>query len=494
MSTNENHVNFLDMPEDIFYEVFRYLDYSDIYFLVRNVCKTLEHYVHRYIQLGGVFMLVGGGCSFGEVFEKRYSSEIFYAFKRCSSEALYAFKQNVKVASVCSRPVPVLPNPLPTYVIGDLEMHTYIEIASFGTVINGKIIAGYYCKEHWEEKMPVRLWKKVRYRRPSQRSGYRLVPYLFEYDKSKKLWLPILPSESEPISYQKDVTCNLSFCGTEDSIFVRLSINKGGEYGLGEEFDYKIACFRFKNLVEDPIHDIKDSDISQLKYSMRYLESPTQKLETKSHPDVSQLTQFNDELERPSEEFDGTIHECCLTYIGDNEVILLGYEESNEKSMQKLWLRIVKTNEFDVIWGKISFNSVEDVIRKPICFKLQNHIYILESFRGIPNSGTLNLKCGKYDLLEKEYHAFEHILPCPIKSIHAVVTDPGETFAVILGLIEVPDPTDVGGRCHIHKPRLMIFTEKDGFQQKLKDTDLTHFVINAGIGFASSGTALLKIK
>ena len=162
--------------------------------------------------------------------------------------------------------------------------------------------------------------------------------------------------------------------------------------------------------------------------------------------------------------------------------------------MQKLWLRIVKTNEFDVIWGKISFNSVEDVIRKPICFKLQNHIYILESFRGIPNSGTLNLKCGKYDLLEKEYHAFEHILPCPIKSIHAVVTDPGETFAVILGLIEVPDPTDVGGRCHIHKPRLMIFTEKDGFQQKLKDTDLTHFVINAGIGFASSGTALLKIK
>ena len=86
------------------------------------------------------------------------------------------------------------------------------------------------------------------------------------------------------------------------------------------------------------------------------------------------------------------------------------------------------------------------------------------------------------------------MLPCLVKSIHAVVTDPEETFAVILGLIEVPDPTDVGGRCHIHKPRLMLFTEKDGFQQKLKDTDLTHFVINAGIGFASSGTALLKIK
>ena len=132
--------------------------------------------------------------------------------KRRSSEVLYAFKQNGKVVSIVSKACPVLPHPLTSYSIEDIQIETYMEIASFGRIIDGKIIAGYYCKEHWQEQMPVTMWKKVRYRRPSKRSGYRLVPYLYEFDRSKTKWLPILPSSTQPLSYRLDISCDLSFC------------------------------------------------------------------------------------------------------------------------------------------------------------------------------------------------------------------------------------------------------------------------------------------
>ena len=73
-------------------------------------------------------MLVGGGCSFGMIFEKRRSSEV-----------LYAFKQNGKVVSIVSKACPVLPHPLTSYSIEDIQIETYMEIASFGRIIDGKI-------------------------------------------------------------------------------------------------------------------------------------------------------------------------------------------------------------------------------------------------------------------------------------------------------------------------------------------------------------------
>ena len=251
----EKLIAFLDLFEDVFYEVFRFLRADDLYFSVRNVCTKLRYFVDSYVNLGGVFMLVGGGCRFGEVSERRHSSEI-----------LYIFKQNGKVVSLCSKTAPALPQPLSSYVIDELQIHTCMEISFFGAVINGRIIAGHYCKEHWQEKVtrvPRSLWTKLRSRHRSERTGYRLVPYLYEFDTIKSDWLPILPSDLQPVIYQNDIDCDLSFCATEDSILVGLHINKGGEYGLGEDFDYKIACFRFDVIKQ---HDCKSSDISSLNY------------------------------------------------------------------------------------------------------------------------------------------------------------------------------------------------------------------------------------
>ena len=323
-------MNLLDLPEDIFYEIFRYLHVKDIYFGVRNVCRSLKHYVDCYIELAGVFMLVGGGCSFGEIFEKRHSSEV-----------LYAFKQNGRLTSIVSKTCPVLPHPLPSYAVDDIQIQTHMEIASFGIVIEGKIIAGYYSKEHWEEQMPLTMWKKVRYRRPSQRSGYRLVPYLFEYNRSKMSWLPILPSSIQPLTYHKDVTCDLSFCSVGNSILVRLSINKGGEYGLGEEFDYKIASFHFDNADDTNEESREDPDISKLSFSMKYLEPLCQDDGIERRLEMGETDQLNRAVgesdwtsQVQKKNVDSTLRESCLIEKASDNVILLGYQESSSEPSQ----------------------------------------------------------------------------------------------------------------------------------------------------------------
>ena len=183
--------------------------------------------------------------------------------------------------------------------------------------------------------------------------------------------------------------------------------------------------------------------------------------------------------------------------------MLLGYQESSsEQTQHRICQALLHINGFKIKCNNIDTFTVDDVIRKPICFKLKNNVYIMESFRGIPNSGTLHLKCVKYNIEEKVYQTSSYLMPSLLKSIHAVATDSEEEFAIVLGLIEVDtdceidpeiDSSDINGKFQMHKPRLLIFSEQDGFQQKLKNVDLAKLTISAGIGFASSGSTLLNL-
>ena len=385
-----------------------------------------------------------------------------------------------------------------------------LDIASFGKVIDGKIIAGYYCKEHWQEQTPVTMWKKVRYRRPSKRSGYRLVPYLYEYDRSRMSWLPILPSSTEHLSYRMDITCDLSFCSVRNSILVRLSINKGGEYGLGEEYDYKIACFQFIIGKEKNEESRDDIDVSEITFSMKYLNPSSQGENTECRLEMNETDQIDRGFKESDWTFDlqkrdidYTFRESCLVESKSNLVMLFGYQESsNEQTQHRICKAMLDVDGFKIECNNIETYTTEDVIRKPISFKLKDNVYVMETLRGIPNSGTFHLKCVKYNIVEKVYHTSCYLLPSLLKSIHAVVTDSEEEFAIILGLIEVDtdsemdeiDTSDINGRFQVHKPRLLIFSEQNGFEQKLKHIDLSQLTISAGIGFASSGSTLLRIN
>ena len=61
----------LDLHENIFHEIFKFLNYDTIYFKLRAVCRTLRIYADSFIQLGGVFMFLG-----------QQSSQLLHMYKR----------------------------------------------------------------------------------------------------------------------------------------------------------------------------------------------------------------------------------------------------------------------------------------------------------------------------------------------------------------------------------------------------------------------------
>ena len=61
----------LDLHENIFHEIFKFLNYDTIYFKLRGVCRKLRIYADSFIQLGGVFMFLG-----------QQSSQLLHMYKR----------------------------------------------------------------------------------------------------------------------------------------------------------------------------------------------------------------------------------------------------------------------------------------------------------------------------------------------------------------------------------------------------------------------------
>ena len=46
-----DNINIIQLPEQIFREIFRYLDNKTIIFSLRNVCIKIREYVDRYIDI-----------------------------------------------------------------------------------------------------------------------------------------------------------------------------------------------------------------------------------------------------------------------------------------------------------------------------------------------------------------------------------------------------------------------------------------------------------
>ena len=71
ISNPESTVNILKLHEDIFREIFGYLEVKTVYFTIRHVCRQIRNYVDGYVKLDGVFMLTAG---------LRNPTEILYLF------------------------------------------------------------------------------------------------------------------------------------------------------------------------------------------------------------------------------------------------------------------------------------------------------------------------------------------------------------------------------------------------------------------------------
>ena len=90
----------------------------------------------------------------------------------------------------------------------NVKLRSCEEIACFGGLVKGKIIAGYLCKESWEDTESEHSRYMIRY------PIYKLIPYLYEYDRSRQLWIPIttLHTTLEPLIFTHDINCTLAHC------------------------------------------------------------------------------------------------------------------------------------------------------------------------------------------------------------------------------------------------------------------------------------------
>ena len=53
-------VSILNLNEEIFQRVFKYLNVETLYFTLRDVCSTIKRYVDNYVKVGGAFILSRG--------------------------------------------------------------------------------------------------------------------------------------------------------------------------------------------------------------------------------------------------------------------------------------------------------------------------------------------------------------------------------------------------------------------------------------------------
>ena len=183
------HVNILDLDENIFREIFSHLDHCNLYFSVKNVCRTLKNYVDSYIQFGGAFIL------------SPRAPDI-------PIEILYIFKRNEKPASSCSKLIPPLPYPSEGHEDNTLYKRDKIHyLKTFGGIIKGNVIVGVYYRK-------------------GKNCKYFFCRFMPKFCK----WLPIYSLEkqngieSHSDQNQSSECSPMASCATEDSILVLESI------------------------------------------------------------------------------------------------------------------------------------------------------------------------------------------------------------------------------------------------------------------------------
>ena len=122
----------LDIPENVFRIVFKYLEDDDIFFTLRPVCLQLKRYADEHIKLEGKFLLIPDSMD-----DPKESKTPFI---------LYIFSNIQSVLSTCSkpfRPYSICQNYERSYRKFPSISNT--QFTPFGTICSGRLILGNCC-------------------------------------------------------------------------------------------------------------------------------------------------------------------------------------------------------------------------------------------------------------------------------------------------------------------------------------------------------------
>ena len=409
--------NLHDMHEDIFREIFQYLNDEFVYFTLRSVSRNIKGYVDAYIQLGGIFMSVSRRDNVTEIW--------------------YVLEQNDKVRTIFSKLSDPYPYPPTRYYkeqivstcwsthTREILVHTVAELGGFGAKFKGKIVIGVHSYNMEEESKT----RKIKASWPFD---------INEYNAKENKWIPIQSIQS------------VNDCENYD-------------YLLGSGVPIKCWCQIGDSSLIIFYNEMNTIYTRLIHINIAHEHSTTKTRNTLKRFGESRST-FSSYMVAFPFQLRG-ISEFSVIRIASNKIMLVGGIINNNvghsmtKYNQQLWQGTLNKDGQNLTWARVDLIEIVSIKihRNPLCFKLKDNVYItggtnvpLWESGGIFVTNDL-LSCDRYNLSENKYYTSVYTLPYILNYDEtSILTNDNETFAIIL------DDKYM---------KILLFTEDQGFKE-----------------------------
>ena len=430
---------FLKLNEYIFYEIFRHLEYKEVYGVLRTVCRTIKNYVDSYMNITGTFMLASNS----------YVNQ---------NLLIQVFNRNNKVVYLHSKVVPSIPNLDHPYTNLDQGFHSKL----FGATIHGNIVIGVFKECLGEQKSF------------SGAIRYNSVIYNLEKDDNNELrWVVVNPKDDDPKnvdSGDKIFRGNKSFHFNRHCHFISSCC-------IQSKSGYSLILYNSLPCVYDTITILnfnnKNQNMQTYLRRIPFMETIIQRTKRS----VSSFLTYS--IINAYQPLDSTsLIGFNITQVDDNRILLVGGKDKWNNPNLVFWQgSFIGASLSTLNWTQIELESVTPRFQ-PLCFKLRDTIYIVGGYciekEGYSDGDAL-YSCDNYNLKEGEYYKNVHFVPYALSSGNKVATDTNETYALI-----------IGKKNHWAYSRTLtsylIFKEKVGFQELTGvefDDDLASIELNS---------------
>ena len=444
-----------DLCEDVFHIILGYIPRMHVYFSVRNVCKAMRQKVDAFtgfISEVGKFVVATRYKPLKDNLASFVT--IFYIIKTKS----HPYLMHIKF-------LPDLPPPaMLTYLkLKTLEemnerfirmRESVIYMETFGGIINGKLIMGYYCKQQVLKKVEMEspgLMGKFKHERKIFQESYRLVPYIFVYEEAVNEWNDITPNVTKLLECESNTTCKLSFCVVDKAILVGLFLSSTGRQGKevwikGSPTEFRLVRFQFPD-----INDFHPKYSIQANYSINLFKLPYD-IRVKEYPyfsfEWSNQLILNQNYEAILPQGYNYFFFCQV----EKQAVALEADQKSSSGMEKPSRLDIFNNE---VFNHLLFGG--HYLDNSVSFKLKNSLYIASSRQQyVIEDGfriKWNLRFDRYIIKEDRYHENISVsIPSEIDWISGAVADLNQNYAFLV--------TNVG---------LIVFTEENGFECNKSD-------------------------
>ena len=395
-------MNILDLPENIFLNLFPYLEDNEVYLTLRSVCKRLRIYCESYIKLEAKFHLIREEYPFCASFW------VLYFFRKNQRMEPFYFKSTIPVTGWKSE-IGIKHD----YFTRGFNRGEYY--TSFGTEHNGKIIAGSYSLSRSRHKEFTKQY------------------FFYEYTQKTKEWNQLPSTNKEIKCAPKGVILAKCTVGNSDLVFfdTGLHILELPEKTIART-TFNFISSLFQNVKRDEYYPTINVRI------LRYIQ--TGKLfNCFEFASVVSLTKDKFILVAPNSSI---IHN--EYNVVDDKFQRYNKEYFKSTPKMKIWEGLVLENKSCVRWSEIEMNQDDNDSRhlriRPICFKIKNNLYIVSSLvcgeysedeylnSRFCKDYTIYAKdhegykahstCDRYDIIEKKYYSTDYHYPFGAYPIH----------------------------------------------------------------------------